>query len=69
MRGADQLRKTSPHACDHPTRDLPMHAPTSRACALSLRLEANPELAAAKKEKNDACRERRKEAGSTKSFS
>eukprot|EP00448_Togula_jolla_P019428 CAMPEP_0170590336 /NCGR_PEP_ID=MMETSP0224-20130122/11815_1 /TAXON_ID=285029 /ORGANISM="Togula jolla, Strain CCCM 725" /LENGTH=60 /DNA_ID=CAMNT_0010914125 /DNA_START=74 /DNA_END=256 /DNA_ORIENTATION=+ len=31
--------------------------------------KANPKLAEAKKEKNDACRERRKEAGSTKSFS
>lgn len=31
--------------------------------------KANPKLAEAKKEKNDACRERRKEAGSSKSFS
>merc|ERR1711957_700981 len=31
--------------------------------------KANPTLAAAKKEKNDACRERRKESGSSKSFS
>jgi len=31
--------------------------------------KANPTLAAAKKEKNDACRDRRKEAGSSKSFS
>ena len=30
--------------------------------------KANPELAAGKKEKSDAKRERRKEAGSTKSF-
>lgn len=31
--------------------------------------KANPEKAAEKKEKNDACRERRKESGSTKTFS
>jgi hypothetical protein len=31
--------------------------------------KANPEKAAAKKEKTDAKRERRKESGSTKSFS
>lgn len=30
--------------------------------------KANPELAAGKKEKSDAKRERRKESGSTKSF-
>ena len=30
--------------------------------------KANPGKAAAKKEKNDACRERRKESGSQKSF-
>jgi hypothetical protein len=31
--------------------------------------KANPDKAAAKKEKNDACREKRKEEGTTKSFS
>jgi len=31
--------------------------------------KANPTLAAAKKEKNDACRDRRAAAGSSKSFS
>ena len=31
--------------------------------------KADPKKAAAKKEKNDACREKRKEAGSSKSFS
>ena len=31
--------------------------------------KANPEKAAGKKLKNDACREKRKEAGSSKSFS
>jgi len=31
--------------------------------------KANPELAEAKKKKNDACRDRRKAAGSSKSFS
>ena len=31
--------------------------------------KANPGKAAAKKEKNDACREKRKAEGSTKSFS
>mgnify|MGYP002807293806 CR=1 FL=1 len=31
--------------------------------------KANPEKAAAKKEKNDACRESRKASGSQKSFS
>ena len=31
--------------------------------------KANPKLAEAKKEKNDACRERRKESGSSKTFS
>jgi len=31
--------------------------------------KANPGKAAAKKEKNDACREKRKEEGSSKSFS
>ena len=31
--------------------------------------KANPEKAAAKKEKNDKCRESRKAAGSSKSFS
>ena len=31
--------------------------------------KANPTKAAAKKEKNDACRDKRKEAGSSKSFS
>jgi len=30
--------------------------------------KANPEKAAAKKEKNDACRAKRKEEGSTKEF-
>jgi len=30
---------------------------------------ANPKKAAEKKEKNDACREKRKEEGTTKSFS
>ena len=32
-------------------------------------LQANPALAAAKKEKNDACREKRAAAGSSKTFS
>jgi len=31
--------------------------------------KANPKLAEAKKEKNDACRDRRKESGSSKTFS
>ena len=44
-------------------------ASLKKAKALENKAKANPELAAAKKEKNDACRERRKEAGSTKSFS
>jgi len=34
--------------------------------ALENKAKANPDLAAAKKEKNDACRERRKESGSVK---
>ena len=45
------------------------HAFTLTPPASRNKAKANPELAAAKKEKNDACRERRKAEGSTKTFS
>jgi len=35
---------------------------------LEQKAKANPTLAASKKEKNDACRDRRAAAGSSKSF-